>query len=148
MIVSWDIPLGVSSARRSSAPQLRMRNHAAIAGQCCPGTMLPSTVGKPGCAGPARSPCRGHHVQPCPSSGHSSEPERPPAPAPVLTAVKLMYAGAAVSVASLAASLAYTLADLVGTKDAIGQAHLSLPGMAAAQPGTVTRPRCTRSSRW
>jgi hypothetical protein len=34
--------------------------------------------------------------QPYPSSGQSAEPQRPPAPAPVRTAVKLMYAGAAV----------------------------------------------------
>ena len=32
--------------------------------------------------------------QPCPSSGQPVEPLRPPAPAPVLTAVKLMYGGA------------------------------------------------------
>ena len=35
--------------------------------------------------------------QPYPSSGQPAGPVRPPAPAPVLTAVKLMYAGAAVS---------------------------------------------------
>ena len=35
--------------------------------------------------------------QPYPSSGQPAGPLRPPAPAPVLTAVKLMYAGAAVS---------------------------------------------------
>jgi hypothetical protein len=34
--------------------------------------------------------------QPYPSSGQPAEPERPAAPAPVRTAVKLMYAGAAV----------------------------------------------------
>jgi hypothetical protein len=34
--------------------------------------------------------------QPYPSGGQSAEPQRPPAPAPVRTAVKLMYAGAAV----------------------------------------------------
>ena len=34
--------------------------------------------------------------QPCPSSGRPVEPLRSPAPASVLTAVKLMYAGAAV----------------------------------------------------
>jgi hypothetical protein len=35
--------------------------------------------------------------QPCPSSGQPAGPLRPPAPAPVRTAVKLMYAGAAVN---------------------------------------------------
>ena len=35
----------------------------------------------------------------------SSQPERPPAPAPVLTAIKLMYAGAAVSLVPLLITL-------------------------------------------
>ena len=35
--------------------------------------------------------------QPYASTGQPAEPPRPPAPAPVLTAVKLMYAGAAIS---------------------------------------------------
>ncbi len=39
--------------------------------------------------------------QPYPSSGEPAGPLRPPAPAPVLTAVKLMYAGAAVFTVSL-----------------------------------------------
>ena len=44
--------------------------------------------------------------QPYPSSGQPAEPLRPPAPAPVLTAVKLMYAGAAVSAVELIIGLA------------------------------------------
>ena len=44
--------------------------------------------------------------QPYPLGGQSAEPLRPPAPAPVLTAVKLMYAGAAVSAVDLIISLA------------------------------------------
>ena len=44
--------------------------------------------------------------QPYSSSGQPAGPERPPAPAPVRTAVKLMYAGAAVSIVSLIISLA------------------------------------------
>jgi hypothetical protein len=40
-----------------------------------------------------------------PTSGQPTEPERPPAPAPVRTAVKLMYAGAAVSVVPLIITL-------------------------------------------
>jgi hypothetical protein len=59
-----------------------------------------------------------------PSGSTSAEPERPPAPAPVLTAVKLMYGGAAVTAIRLITSLAY-LAYLIGTKNAIRQAHLN-----------------------
>ena len=54
-------------------------------------------------------------VQPYPSSGKPIEPERPPAPQSVLNAVKLMYAGAAISTASLIASLA----DIGSIKPAI-----------------------------
>ena len=43
--------------------------------------------------------------QPYPSSGQSAEPLRPPAPAPVRTAVKFMYAGAAVSTVPLIITL-------------------------------------------
>ena len=43
--------------------------------------------------------------QPHPSAGQAAGPERPPAP--VRTAVKLMYAGAAVSAVPLLAALAY-----------------------------------------
>src|SRR5271166_6414234 len=46
--------------------------------------------------------------QPYPSSGQSAEPLRPAAPAPVRTAVKLMYAGAAVSTVPLIIALAYS----------------------------------------
>ncbi len=61
-------------------------------------------------------------VQPYPSSGKSVEPEAPPAPPSVLNAVKLMYAGAAVSTVSLVISLA----DISGTKAAIRKARPSL----------------------
>jgi hypothetical protein len=60
--------------------------------------------------------------QPYPSGGKPVEPERPPAPAPVQNAVKLMYAGAAVSTVSLVISLA----NIGGTKDAIRKARPSL----------------------
>ena len=50
--------------------------------------------------------------QPYPSSGQSAEPQRPPAPAPVRTAVKLMYAGAAVSAAGLIIGLALIIVDI------------------------------------
>ena len=43
--------------------------------------------------------------QPCPSSGQPVEPLRPPAPSSVLTAVKLMCAGAAVFTVSLIISI-------------------------------------------
>jgi hypothetical protein len=57
-----------------------------------------------------------------PSSGQPPAPERPAAPAPVRAAVKVMYAGAAVSAASLITSLAY-LGYLAGSKDATRKAH-------------------------
>lgn len=53
--------------------------------------------------------------QPYPSGGQVPEPQRPEPPAPVLTAVKLMYAGAAVS----AISLIVTLLTIGGLKTAI-----------------------------
>jgi hypothetical protein len=50
--------------------------------------------------------------QPYPSSGQPAEPLRPAAPAPVLTAVKLMYAGAAVSAVELIIGLALIIVDI------------------------------------
>jgi hypothetical protein len=50
--------------------------------------------------------------QPYPSSGQSAEPLRPAAPEPVLTAVKLMYAGAAVSAVELIIGLALIIVDI------------------------------------
>ena len=50
--------------------------------------------------------------QPYPSSGQPAGPLRPAAPAPVLTAVKLMYAGAAVSTAGLIIGLALIIVDI------------------------------------
>src|ERR1700685_2132753 len=44
---------------------------------------------------------------PYPSSGQLAKPRRPPSPAPVRAAVKLMYAGAAVSAVPLIIALAY-----------------------------------------
>ncbi len=60
--------------------------------------------------------------QPYPSSGQPVEPERPAAPTTVQNAVKLMYAGAAVSTVSLIVSLT----TLSGTKTAIRKAKPSL----------------------
>jgi hypothetical protein len=64
--------------------------------------------------------------QPYPSSGKPVEPERPAAPQTVQNAVKLMYAGAAVSTVSLIVSLV----DISGTKTAIRKAR---PSLTAAQ---------------
>ena len=50
--------------------------------------------------------------QPYPSTGQPAGPPRPPAPAPVRTAVKLMHAGAAVSAAGLITGLALIIADI------------------------------------
>jgi len=47
--------------------------------------------------------------QPCPASDEPPEPRRPPAPAPVQTAVKLMYAGAAVSAVNLVSGLVFII---------------------------------------
>jgi hypothetical protein len=64
--------------------------------------------------------------QPYPSSEKPVEPAPPPAPPSVLNAVKLMYAGAAVSTVSLVISLV----SISGTKDAIRKAK---PSLTAAQ---------------
>ena len=45
-------------------------------------------------------------------AGQPTNPPRPPAPAPVVTAVKLMYAGAAVSTVTLIISLAIAINDV------------------------------------
>ena len=50
--------------------------------------------------------------QPYPSSGQPVEPLRPPAPAPVMTAVKLMYAGAAATAVYLIILLAIVIGDI------------------------------------
>ena len=63
--------------------------------------------------------------QPYPPSGQPAGPLRPPAPAPVLTAVKLMYAGAALSAVSLIISI-ISLADSIGHIK--GAAHVQLMG--------------------
>jgi hypothetical protein len=71
-------------------------------------------------------------VQPYPSSAKPVEPERPPAPPSVLNAVKLMYAGAAVSTVSLIVSLV----DISGTKAAIRKARPSLTATQVNQLNT------------
>ena len=51
-------------------------------------------------------------VQPYPSSGQPAGPLWPPAPAPVRTAVKLMYAGGVVSAVQLIIGLALIIVDV------------------------------------
>jgi len=50
--------------------------------------------------------------QPYPSSGQPAGPLRPPAPAPIRTAVKLMYAGTAVTAAWLITGLTLIITDI------------------------------------
>jgi hypothetical protein len=69
--------------------------------------------------------------QPDSSGGQPTQPLQPSAPAPVLTAVKLMYAGAAVSTVSLIISLAL----IPAVKAALRNAN---PGLTAAQVNEVT----------
>jgi hypothetical protein len=71
-------------------------------------------------------------VQRYPSSDKPVELERPPAPPPVMNAVKLMYVGAAVSTVSLIISLA----DISGTKAAIIKAKPSLSATQVNQLNT------------
>jgi len=51
-----------------------------------------------------------HQSHPC--TGQPTQPPRPPAPAPVLSAAKLMYAGAAVSAITLIISMAIAIDDV------------------------------------
>jgi len=53
--------------------------------------------------------------QPYPSAGRPAGPLRPPAPAPVRTAVKLMYAGAALSAVDLIIGLVVIIVDFKAT---------------------------------
>src|SRR3974390_3435879 len=71
-------------------------------------------------------------VQAHPSSGNTLELQRPPAPQSVVNAVKLMYAGAAVSTISLVIALA----DIGGTKPAIKKAGPSLTATQVNQLNT------------
>jgi hypothetical protein len=64
--------------------------------------------------------------QPYSSSGQLTEPPRPSAPAPVLTAVKLMYAGAAISIVTVITELAL----IPAIKAALRTAN---PSLTAAQ---------------
>jgi len=70
--------------------------------------------------------------QPYPSTDKPVDPDKPPAPQSVLNAVKLMYAGAAVS----AVSLIISLVSIGGTKDAIRKARPSLTATQVNQLNT------------
>ena len=74
--------------------------------------------------------------QPYPSSGQPVEPRRPPAPAPVLTAVKLMYAGAAVFTVSLIISI-ISAAFIGGSAATLRLAGRSQPLAVAITVGIV-----------
>ena len=69
---------------------------------------------------------------PYPSSGQPAEPLRPPAPAPVRTAVKLMYVGAAVNAVTVIISLALVPAIRAALRTAD-------PSLTAAQLSDVNR---------
>jgi hypothetical protein len=64
--------------------------------------------------------------QPYPSSGKPVEPERGEAPPSIQKAVKLMYAGAAVSTVSLIVSLILPLSNVASSKAALKKDHPSL----------------------
>jgi hypothetical protein len=71
--------------------------------------------------------------QPYPSSGQTAEPLRSP-PAPVLTAVKLMYAGAAVSAVELIIGLALIIVDI----QAAARGQFLSHSLAAQKPLIIT----------
>jgi len=72
--------------------------------------------------------------QPYPTTGKPVEPGRPPAPPSLQKAVKLMYAGAAVSAVSLIVSLIIPLASVASAKASIKKAH---PSFTASQVNQV-----------
>jgi len=72
--------------------------------------------------------------QPYLPSGQPTAPLRPSAPAPVLTAVKLMYAGAAVSVAGLIIGLALIIVDI----DVAARGQFLGHSLAAQKPLVIT----------
>jgi hypothetical protein len=77
--------------------------------------------------------------QPSLSSGQPAEPLRPPAPAPVRTAVKLMYAGAAVSTVPLIMALATPIAGDMNAYHltVLGQ-HLTAAQISQWRPLIIT----------
>jgi len=75
--------------------------------------------------------------QPDPSTGQLVEPLRPPAPAPVLTAVKFMHAGAAGTAAYLIIALAY-IGDIKAYHLTVLGHHLTTAQLSHLRPLIVT----------
>jgi len=75
--------------------------------------------------------------QPDPSGGQPVEPLRPPAPAPVLTAVKLMYAGAVGTAAYLIISLAF-IGDIKAYHVAVLGHRLTTAQLSHQRPLIIT----------
>ena len=73
-----------------------------------------------------------YRMDPYPSSGKPVEPDRGEAPPSVQKAVKLMYAGAAVSTVSLIVSVILPLSDIAGSKAAVSS--LRDPELALPEP--------------
>jgi len=71
--------------------------------------------------------------------GQPAGPARPPAPAPALTAVKLMYAGAAVSAAGLIIELALIIVDTKGAAGGRFFGHTIGPPRRVRRDGAVLR---------
>lgn len=67
-----------------------------------------------------------YRMDPYPSSGKPVEPDRAEAPPSVLKAVKLMYAGAAVSTVSLIVSVILPLSNIAASKAALVKDHPNL----------------------
>ena len=76
-------------------------------------------------------------MSPYPSNGKPVEPDRGEAPPSVQKAVKLMYAGAAVSTVSLIVSVILPLADIAGSKAALKKDHPSLTTAQVNQAFTL-----------
>jgi len=75
--------------------------------------------------------------QPYPSSGQPVEPLRPPAPAPVLDAVKLMYGGAVGTVVQLIIALAY-IGDIRAYHLTVLGHHLTTAQLSHQRPLIIT----------
>jgi hypothetical protein len=93
----------------------------------------------------AADPAAGHRTavpeaaadQPDPSSGQPAEAPRPPAPAPVLTAVKLMYGGAVGSAIQLIIALFY-IGDINAYHLTVGTHSLTTAQLTHLRPLIVT----------
>jgi hypothetical protein len=75
--------------------------------------------------------------QPYPSGGQPVEPLRPPAPAPVLSAVKLMYGGVVGTVMQLIIALAF-IGDIKAYHLAVLGHHLTTAQLSHLRPLIIT----------